>query len=91
MLEGEPPLAEKLEEVIQRTGLPRKAFRTYFQHADVDRRHRDELRAAIIRMPLEKEHENILAISAFQTVELVRRIFEGLVGPGVNKKMRFEI
>ena len=91
VLEGEPPLAEKLEEVIQRTGLPRKAFRTYFQHADVDRRHRDELRAAIDRMPLGKEHENILAISAFQTVELVRRIFEGLVGPGVSKKMLFEI
>ncbi|MGB9244463.1 MAG: iron-containing redox enzyme family protein [Candidatus Acidiferrales bacterium] len=91
VLEGEPPLAEKLEEVIQRTGLPRKAFRTYFQHADVDRRHRDELRAAIDRMPLGKEHENILAISAFQTVELVRRIFEGLVGPGASKKMRFEI
>jgi hypothetical protein len=46
----------------------------------VDRRHRDELRAAIDRMPLAKRHENILAISAFQTVELVRRIFEGLVG-----------
>ena len=79
VLEGEPPLAERLEEVIQRTGLPRKAFRTYFQHADVDRKHRDDLRAALDRMPLSKEHANILAISAFQTVELVRQIFEQLV------------
>ena len=79
VLEGEPPVAEFLEEVIQRTGLPRKAFRTYFQHADVDRKHRDDLRAALDRMPLSREHESILAISAFQTVELVRRIFGELV------------
>jgi Iron-containing redox enzyme len=79
VLEGEPPVAEQLEEVIQRTGLPRKAFRTYFQHADVDRKHRDDLREALDRMPLSREHESILAISAFQTVGLVHQIFEELV------------
>jgi Iron-containing redox enzyme len=80
VLEGEPPVAEFLEQVIQRSGLPRAAFRTYFQHADVDRKHRDDLREALDRMPLTREHTNILAISAFQTVELVRRIFEELAG-----------
>jgi Iron-containing redox enzyme len=79
VLEGEPPVAEQLEEAIQRTGLPRKAFRTYFQHADVDRKHRDDLHEALDRMPLSREHESILAISAFQTVGLVRQIFEELV------------
>jgi len=82
VLEGEPPVAEFLEEVIQRTGLPRKAFRTYFQHADVDRKHRDDLHEALDRMPLLQEHQHILAISAFQTVELVRQIFEQLVSRG---------
>jgi hypothetical protein len=80
VLEGEPPVEEHLEKVIQRTGLPRAAFRTYFQHADVDRKHRDDLHAALDRMPLSKEHVNILAISAFQAVELVRQIFVELVG-----------
>jgi hypothetical protein len=80
VLEGEPPEAEFLEAVIQRTSLPRAAFRTYFQHADVDRKHRDDLREALDRMPLSQEHASILAISAFQTVELVRRVFEELVG-----------
>ena len=79
VLEGEPPIAEFLEEVIQRTGLPRKAFRTYFQHADVDRKHRDDLHETIDRMPLSREHTSILAVSAFQTVELVRQTFEALV------------
>lgn len=79
VLEGEPPVSEHLEEVIQRTGLPRKAFRTYFQHADVDRKHRDDLHEALDRMRLSREHESILAISAFQTVGLVRQIFEELV------------
>jgi hypothetical protein len=80
VLEGEPPVAEFLEHVIQRTGLPRASFRTYFQHADVDQKHRDDLREALDRMPLSQEHASILAVSAFQTVELVRRIFEELVG-----------
>jgi heme oxygenase-like protein len=80
VLEGEPPVAEFLEEVIARTNLPHAAFRTYFQHADVDRKHRDDLREVLDRMPLTKEHASILAISAFQTVETVRRIFEELVG-----------
>jgi hypothetical protein len=79
VLEGEPPQAERLEKVIQRTGLPRKAFRTYFQHADVDRKHRDDLHEALDRMPLSREHESLLAISAFQAVGLVRQIFEELV------------
>jgi hypothetical protein len=79
VLEGEPPVSEHLEEVIQRTGLPRKAFRTYFQHADVDRKHRDDLHEALDRMSLSREHESLLAISAFQTVGLVRQIFEELV------------
>ena len=79
VLEGEPPVSEHLEEVIHRTGLPRKAFRTYFQHADVDRKHRDDLHEALDRMQLSREHESILAISAFQTVGLVRQIFEELV------------
>jgi hypothetical protein len=79
VLEGEPPVSEHLEEVIQRTGLTRKAFRTYFQHADVDRKHRDDLHEALDRMPLSREHESLLAISAFQAVGLVRQIFEELV------------
>jgi len=79
VLEGEPPVAERLEEAIQRSGLPRKAFRTYFQHADVDRKHRDDLHEVLDRMPFSREHESILAISAFQTVGFVRQIFEELV------------
>ena len=79
VLEGEPPVAEKLEEAIQRSGLPREAFRTYFQHADVDQKHRDDLRKELDRMPLSREHTSILGISAFQTVEMVRQIFEQLV------------
>jgi hypothetical protein len=79
VLEGEPPVSEHLEEVIQRTGLPRKAFRTYFQHADVDRKHRDDLHEALNRMQLSRQLESILAISAFQTVSLVRQIFEELI------------
>lgn len=78
VLEGEPPEAAFLEGVIARTGLPRKALRTYFQHAVLDLKHRDDLHKALDRMPLGAEHEAILGVSAFQTVALVGQIFREL-------------
>lgn len=78
VLEGEPPVAEFLEDVIQRTGLPRAAFRTYFQHAALDQKHRDDLHDALDHMPLAAEHSTMLGVSAFQTVALVRQIFDEL-------------
>lgn len=80
VLEGEPPEAEFLENVISRTGLPRAAFRTYFQHAVLDQKHRDDLHDALDHMPLTAEHSAILGASAFQTVTLVRQVFSELAG-----------
>ena len=79
VLEGEPPSAEAIEEVIERSGLPAKAFRTYLEHARLDAGHRDDLNNVLDRMPLAPEQRSLLAISAFQTLSLERGMFEELL------------
>jgi Iron-containing redox enzyme len=79
VLEGEPPSLEAIEEVIERTGLPREAFRTYLEHARLDAGHRDDLDAALDRMPLTPDQRSLLSVSAFQTISLERLMFEELI------------
>jgi hypothetical protein len=79
VLEGEPPSTQFLEEVVAKSGLPAKALRTYFKHADLDPQHRDDLNDALDRTPLTAQHVALLGISAFQTVHWLRVAFEELV------------
>ena len=52
VLEGEPPSTVFLEEVVAKSGLPAKAFRTFIRHGHLDPQHRDDLNDALDRMPL---------------------------------------
>ncbi len=76
VLEGYPPSPEHLEAVLARTGLPRAAFRTLLKHARLDREHRDDLDRTLDRLPLSREHSALIGMSAFHTIELLRRNIE---------------
>lgn len=71
VLEGNPPLESHIAEVIERTGLPERAFRTFIKHARLDPHHRDDLDSALDAMPLTEEHETLIAISALETQHLL--------------------
>ena len=43
VLEGNPAPIEFLNEVVERTGLPRAAFGSMFKHAALDLQHRNDL------------------------------------------------
>lgn len=79
VLEGEPPSMQFLEELVAKSGLPARALRTYFRHADLDRKHRNDLNDALDRMPLNAQHVALLGVSAFHTVHSLRLLFEELV------------
>jgi hypothetical protein len=79
VLEGYPVAAHELESIIARTHLPREAFRTLFEHSDLDRAHRDELHAAIDRLPLTPEQSALIGVSAFTTLHHATRFLEELV------------
>ena len=73
VLEGTPPVAEHVEGIIRRTGLPRHAFRTILKHADLDPHHRDALDRALDAMPLTADLAATIAISGFSTLNLLGR------------------
>ncbi len=67
VLEGTPPDESAIAQVIERTGLPARAFRTFIKHARLDPHHRDDLDAALRAMPLSPAQEALVAMSALET------------------------
>jgi Iron-containing redox enzyme len=86
VLEGSPPSAEQLREIQERTGLPSEAFRCLLKHADEDPHHIAELNALLDRLPLEPCHTSLIAMSAFQTIETLARMFEDLLAAAVERR-----
>jgi hypothetical protein len=79
VLEGDPPVESQIAEVIERTGLPERAFRTFIKHARLDPHHRDDLNLALDMMPLTGEHETLIATSALETQHLLAVSFREVV------------
>jgi hypothetical protein len=80
LMEGYPPTPELIETLIVRTSLPREAFRTYIEHGDLDPGHRDHLDETLDALPLTREHEAALGVSAISSAGLAARALEELVG-----------
>jgi hypothetical protein len=83
VLEGYPPSKELIEALIERTGHPRKAFRTMLAHGVLDPRHRDDLDGAIEALPLTREDEGLIGVSALSTARLLTQMLEEVVAHGV--------
>jgi len=79
LMEGYPPTPELIETLIERTGYPREAFRTYVEHAELDPGHRDRLDRTIDSLPLDVRHEEAMGISAIATASLAARSLEEIL------------
>ena len=79
LMEGYPPTPELIDELIDRSGHPRAAFRTYVEHAELDPGHRDHLDRTIDSLPLDDSHEVALGISAIATAALAAKSIEELL------------
>lgn len=78
LMEGHPPTHELIETLIERTGFPREAFRTYIEHGELDPRHRDHLDETLDSLPLSSEHEAALGVSAIASAGLAARALNDL-------------
>jgi hypothetical protein len=74
-----PPDLALLETLASGREIPRAALRSYFRHAEIDKKHAAEIDAAIDGMPLRERQNAVLAISAFQTIHHMHRAFEELI------------
>lgn len=70
-LEAYPPHRPTVERLIEKTGLPREGFRQMLLHADLDVEHAQELHRVLDSLPLEPEHEELIGLSALQSIELL--------------------
>jgi len=79
LMEGYPPTPELIETLIDKTGYPREAFRTYIEHGELDPGHRDHLDRTVDSLPLAAWHESALGVSAISTAGLAARGLEELL------------
>jgi heme oxygenase-like protein len=79
VLEGTPPLAEQLNEIQRKNGLPEKAFRTLLKHARLDPHHGDDLDKLLDQLPFTSAQTTLLTFSAFHTIEKTRCAFQEIL------------
>ena len=78
VLEGYPPSIELLDDLVDRTGHSRAAFRTLIAHAELDPGHRDELDTLLDRLPVTHEQSTVMGLSAIYSVQILARAIDEL-------------
>lgn len=81
-LEGNPPTAELIEQVVEKHNLPPDRFTTFLYHARIDPQHRRDLDDVLDALPLTNEHLALIGVSALRTIGLMTRIMNGIVHSG---------
>src|SRR3954447_26452222 len=81
-LERYPPDVAAVERLIERTGLPRAAFGQLLVHSEVDLRHGAELAAVLDALALEPWHEELVGLSALETMAFVADAWLDVVADG---------
>jgi hypothetical protein len=79
LLEGYPPTAGDVEDLIARTGFDRAAFRTLLHHADADPHHAAELFETMDALPLTTEQVSALGVGALSAAYQLTRLIEEIV------------
>jgi hypothetical protein len=70
-LEAYHPDGPTVERLIERTGLPRDGFRQLIIHSKLDIVHARDLHRLLDSLPLEPRHEQLIGLSALQTIGLL--------------------
>jgi hypothetical protein len=78
--EGFPPQPQLIDRLVERTGYPRAAFHSFAAHGEIDPQHREELDAALDALPLTRDHETVVGLSAIATSELLAESVVEVIG-----------
>ncbi len=80
-LERDPPSLAFIDELIQRTGHDRSAFRTLIAHAERDPDHAEELDDLLDRIELTDEQWLLVSLSAMNSVHMLAMVLKEIVQP----------
>jgi hypothetical protein len=83
-LEAYHPHRPTVEQLIEKTGLPRDGFRQLLLHAKLDVVHANELHSVLDSLPLEPQHEQLIGLSALHTMSLLIDALLDVVGDGAR-------
>jgi hypothetical protein len=83
-LEAYHPDGQYIERLIEKTGLPREGFRYLLLHTELDVEHAEELHHVLDSLPLEPFHEELIALSALQTMALLIDAWLDVIADGAS-------
>jgi hypothetical protein len=79
VMEGNPPTPSAIDEIRQRTRIPKSAFRTMYKHADIDPGHKAELDILLDSLLLAPDELKLICVSAMTTVACAAKCFSSLL------------
>ena len=79
VVESETPSLELVERSIQRTGLPKQAFRNFSRHAILEPSHNEALDRLFDDLPLSAEQLGLIGVSLTQTVNMIAQAAEEIL------------
>ncbi len=74
--ETHPPTVDYVNELVERSRLPKEAFNALMHHAILDVQHKQDIIETINNMPLSEKQYKVLELSAFQTYRYVANIMD---------------
>jgi len=80
-LERDPPSLEFIDDLVERTGHDRTAFRTLIAHAERDPEHAEELDVLLDRIELTDEQWLLVSLSAMNSVHMLAMVLKEVVQP----------
>ena len=90
VLEGNPPSLKQLSKIRTKNGLPPEGLRTMVKHARLDPHHRDEIYAQLDDLPLTENLSELVAISAFHTIEHIGEAIQEILESHRNGRVSKE-
>lgn len=86
-LEVYHPTEEYVQGLIDKSGLPASGFKTYMDHAIIDKSHSQDIIDTLNNLPLTEEHFRMIEMSAFQTFRYVALVMEDVCRIAAGKKI----
>jgi hypothetical protein len=85
VLEGYPPSVDMIEHLVERTAFDRRAFRTLYEHADLDHGHGEEMFRLLDELRLPPALSTLVGLSGMHTVVGVAAVIEEVVDRCVDR------
>lgn len=79
VVEGNPPRAEVLDQIVATTSIPKNALRSFYKHAEMDIHHSDEVWRLLDDLPLTTWHNTLLGMNAMLVTDQLASMLQDVL------------